>query len=56
MIAQEKAAETKARQVADAARKSAAAFAIFTALSMLIGAFIASAAAAYGGNSRDEHP
>jgi hypothetical protein len=56
MIAQEKAAETKARQVADAARKSAAAFAIFTALSMLIGAFIASAAAAYGGNLRDEHP
>jgi hypothetical protein len=56
MIAQEKAAETKARQVADAARKSASAFAIFTALSMLIGAFIASAAAAYGGNLRDEHP
>jgi hypothetical protein len=38
------------------ARKSAAAFAIFTALSMLIGAFIASAAAAYGGSQRDEHP
>jgi hypothetical protein len=56
MIAQEKAAETKARQIADAARKSASAFAIFTAISMLIGAFIASAAAAYGGSLRDEHP
>ena len=56
VIAQEKAAETKVRQAADTARKSAAAFAIFTALSMLVGAFIASAAAAYGGNLRDEHP
>jgi hypothetical protein len=55
MIAQEKAAETKARQIADTARKSASAFAIFTAISMLIGAFIASAAAAYGGSLRDEH-
>ncbi len=56
VIAQEKAAETKARQAADAARKSAAAVSIFTAISMLIGAFIASAAAAYGGSLRDEHP
>jgi hypothetical protein len=56
VIAQEKAAETKARQVADDARKSASAVSIFTALSMLIGAFIASAAAAYGGSLRDEHP
>jgi hypothetical protein len=56
VIAQEKAAETKAREVADAARKSASAVSIFTALSMLIGAFIASAAAAYGGSLRDEHP
>jgi len=56
VIAQEKAAETKAREVADAARKSASAVSIFTALSMLIGAFIASAAAAYGGSPRDEHP
>lgn len=55
-IAQEKAAAAKARDVADAARKSAAAVSIFTALSMLIGAFIASAAAAYGGSLRDEHP
>jgi hypothetical protein len=39
---------------ADAARKATAEFAIFTALSMLIGAFIASAAAAYGGSVRAE--
>jgi hypothetical protein len=56
VIAQEKAAETKARQVADAARKSASAVSIFTGLSMLIGAFIACCAAAYGGSLRDEHP
>jgi hypothetical protein len=56
VIAEEKAAETKARQIADAARKSASVVSIFTALSMLIGAFIASAAAAYGGSLRDEHP
>jgi hypothetical protein len=55
MIAGEKGAAAKARQVADTARKSAAAFAIFAALSMVIGAFIASAAAAYGGTMRDEH-
>ena len=56
VIAQEKAAEIKLRQAADTARKSAAAFAIFTAISMLIGAFIACATAAYGGSLRDEHP
>ena len=48
------AAEAKARQVADTARKSASAMSIFTALSMVIGAFIASAAAALGGSLRDE--
>jgi hypothetical protein len=56
VIAQEKTAENNLRQAADVARKSTAAVAIFTALSMLIGAFIASAAAAYGGSLRDEHP
>lgn len=56
VIAKEKAAEAKAREVADKARKAAAAFAFFTALSMLIGAFIASAAAALGGQLRDQHP
>lgn len=55
VIGRIKAAEQQAKQVADAARKAAAEFAIFTALSLLIGAFIASAAAAYGGSLRDEH-
>jgi hypothetical protein len=54
-IAQTKAAADKARQAVDQARKAAAAFAMFTALSMVIGAFIASVAAAYGGHLRDEH-
>ena len=53
-IAGAKDAETKLRQAADAARKATATFAIFTALSLLIGAFVASAAAAFGGNMRDE--
>jgi hypothetical protein len=56
LIAQEKAAETKAREAADAARKAASTFSIFTALSMLIGAFIACTAASLGGRQRDEHP
>lgn len=55
VIGRAKAAEQQAKQAADAARKAAAEFAIFTALSLLIGAFIASAAAAYGGSLRDEH-
>jgi len=54
VVAQEKDAEAKARQAADTARKSASAVSIFTALSMVIGAFIASAAAALGGSLRDE--
>jgi len=54
VVAREQALVTKAKQEADAARKATAQFAIFTALSMLIGAFIASAAAAYGGSLRDE--
>ena len=55
-IASTKEAEVKARQAVDAARKATATFAIFTALSLMIGAFVASAAAAYGGNIRDEVP
>jgi hypothetical protein len=54
-IAATKEAEVKTRQAADAARKATATFAIFSALSLMIGAFIASAAAAYGGNIRDEY-
>jgi len=55
VIAQAKAAETQARQAADAARKAGSYFSIFTGVSMLIGAFIASAAAALGGRLRDDH-
>jgi hypothetical protein len=55
VIAQEKAADVKVRQAADAARKAAASLSIFTALSMLVGAFIACVAAAVGGRQRDEY-
>jgi hypothetical protein len=55
-IGQVQADETKARQAADTARKASAAASIFTALSMVIGAFIACAAAALGGQLRDQHP
>jgi hypothetical protein len=44
------------REAADAARAIAAKFAFFTAVSLIVGAFIASAAAAYGGHLRDDHP
>jgi hypothetical protein len=54
-IAQAKAAEVKARQAADAARKAASEASIYTALSMLVGAFIACIAAALGGQRRDLH-
>jgi hypothetical protein len=55
-IAQAVEADNRARAAADAARKSAAETAIFTALAMLIGAFIASVSAALGGRLRDQHP
>ena len=42
------------REAADEARKASSALGFFTALSMLLGAFIASAAAGYAGNLRDE--
>jgi hypothetical protein len=48
-------AANKVKAEADAARKAAAKAAIFTALSMLVGAFIASVSAALGGRLRDEH-
>jgi hypothetical protein len=56
VVDREQAAVAQAKQAADTARKAAAAFAIFTGLSMLIGALIASVAAALGGLQRDEHP
>lgn len=49
-------AETKAKVAADAARKAASQASIYTALSLLLGAFIASISAALGGKLRDEHP
>jgi hypothetical protein len=55
VIAQVQAAEVKARQAADAARKASSAASIFTSLSMVIGAFIACVAAALGGQLRDQH-
>ena len=48
-------AENKARAAVDAARKGAAEASIFTALALLVGAFIASVSAALGGRLRDEH-
>lgn len=53
VIAQAKDTEAKARQAADAARKTAASVSMLTALSLVIGAFIASAMAAFGGRLRD---
>ncbi|MEJ0009006.1 MAG: hypothetical protein WDM77_22230 [Steroidobacteraceae bacterium] len=49
-------AKDKVKAAADAARKAAAKTAIFAALAMVIGAFIASITAALGGRLRDEHP
>lgn len=54
-IGQIAAAETKLREAADAARETASTVSIFGFLSLLIGAFIASAAAALGGHHRDEY-
>ena len=43
----------RSRAAADSTRKAGAAAALFTALSMLVGAFIACVAAALGGRRRD---
>jgi hypothetical protein len=48
-------AQTKLKVQADSARKAASEASIYLALSMLIGAFIASVSAALGGRLRDEH-
>ena len=48
-------AQTKLKAQEDSARKAAAQASIYLALSMLIGAFIASVSAALGGRIRDEH-
>lgn len=55
LISQEQAAEQKAKAAADQARKATASLSFYVFFSMLIGAFIASAAAALGGRSRDAY-
>ena len=47
-------ATTISPEAAEAARKAGAAFAFYSSLSLLIGAFIASVAGALGGYHRDE--
>lgn len=47
-------AKVSAQQAADTARKAGATFALISALSLALGAFIASAAAALGGRQRDD--
>ena len=54
VMTQAKAAIAKVKQAADQARKAAATLALFLFVSLLIGAFIASVAAAFGGHERDE--
>jgi hypothetical protein len=49
------AAKADAQSVADAARKSAAKLSLYVFLSLIVGAFIAAAAAALGGIHRDEN-
>jgi len=55
VLTQAKGAELMPCQAADTARKAGTYASIFTALSMLIGAFIAYAAAALSGQQRDEY-
>jgi hypothetical protein len=55
VLNQEQAAITKAKQVTDAARKASALAAVYTFISLLIGAFIASVAGAIGGRLRDNY-
>ena len=54
VMAQAKAAETKARQAADTARKAAAHLSLWMFLALLIGAFTASYTATMGGRTRDD--
>lgn len=54
-LAQIEDAKSKLKKEVDKARRAASQISIFTFLSLLIGAFIASAAAALGGRHRDEY-
>ncbi|SSC68239.1 hypothetical protein [Ciceribacter selenitireducens] len=53
-LANIEAAKTEAQEAADAAKQAATAIALAGAVSLMIGAFIASVAAALGGRQRDE--
>ena len=53
VLTQVEQAKTKTQEAADTARKAGIAFALMAALSLVIGAFIASVAAALGGRLRD---
>ncbi|MEO8669353.1 MAG: hypothetical protein ABI399_12605 [Bauldia sp.] len=53
VLTQVDAAKAKAKEAADKARKASATLAILMALALVIGAFIASVAAALGGSQRD---
>ena len=53
VIATEKQAVEKTKQAAEAARKAASSFALFTGFARLVGAFIACVAGAIGGRQRD---
>jgi hypothetical protein len=55
VLAREHKQADDAKAAADKAREAAAGLAVLTALSMLVGAFIASVAAALGGQQRDLH-
>jgi hypothetical protein len=54
VLAQVEEAKVAAQEAADTARKAGATFALVGALSLVMGAFIASAAAALGGRQRDD--
>lgn len=54
VLAQAEQAKTTAKEAADTARKASATFALVGGLSLIIGAFIASVAAAIGGRQRDD--
>ena len=55
VVAQVKDVEAKAKDAADKARSAATKLALLSFVALLIGAFIASVAAAFGGNERDEN-
>jgi hypothetical protein len=54
VLEQVEAAKTSAQEAADTARKAGATFTLVAALSLAIGAFIASVSAAFGGSQRDD--